>query len=145
MNTLLDTCVLSDLVKPRPDKGLLAWMESQDESSFRLSVLTLGELGKGISRLPAGAKRSRLQAWLERDLVKRFSGRILSVDAAVAARWGEIQARAEKLDRPMPVIDGLIAATAAVHSLAVVTRNGADMRQSGLEIIDPWGMTKETG
>ena len=129
MNTLLDTCVLSDLVKPRPDKGLLAWMESQD----------------GISRLPAGAKRSRLQAWLERDLVKRFSGRILSVDAAVAARWGEIQARAEKLDRPMPVIDGLIAATAAVHSLAVVTRNGADMRQSGLEIIDPWGMTKETG
>ena len=142
MNYLLDTCVLSELVKPRPDRGLLGWMEARDESSLHLSVLTLGELGKGISRMPPGAKRNRLQAWLERDLIKRFSGRIFSIDAAVAARWGEVQARAEKLGRPMPVIDGLIAATAEVHSLAVVTRNGADMKQSGGEIIDPWGRTE---
>ena len=77
--------------------------------------------------------------------MKRFSGRILSVDTAVATRWGEMQARAEKLGGPMPVIDGLITATAAVHSLAVVTRNGADMQQSGVEIVDPWGVTKKLG
>lgn len=139
MNYLLDTCVLSELVKPRPDKGLVEWVGARDESSLHLSVLTLGELGKGIGRLPPGTKRNRLQAWLERDLIKRFSGRIFSVDAAIAARWGEMQAHAERLGRPMPVIDGLIAATAAVHSLAIVTRNGADMTQSGVEIIDPWG------
>ena len=138
MNYLLDTCVLSELVKPRPDKGLLAWIEAQEETSLYLSALTLGELAKGISRLSAGAKRNRLQGWLEHDLARRFSGRILSIDAAVAARWGEMQAQAEKRGRPMPVIDSLIAATAAIHSLVIVTRNGDDMHQSGVEILNPW-------
>lgn len=138
MTWLLDTCVLSELVKPKPNGGLLSWIERCEETGFHLSVLTMGELAKGIARLSAGAKRARLQAWLDRDLAERFSGRILPVDQAVALRWGELQARAEKRGRPMPVIDGLIAATATVHSLAIVTRNGVDMAQSGVEIVDPW-------
>ncbi len=138
MSYLLDTCVLSELVKPKPNTGLVAWIEGHEEVRFYLSVLSFGELTKGIARLPAGAKRTRLQVWLEQDLTQRFSGRVLPIDQAVAARWGELQARAEKRGRPMPVIDGLIAATAAVHSLAIITRNTDDMAQSGVETLDPW-------
>lgn len=138
MSYLLDTCVLSELVKPRPNAGLVTWIEGHEEVRFYLSVLSLGELTKGIARLPAGAKKTRLQAWLEQDLAQRFSGRVLPIDQAVAARWGELQARAEKRGRPMPVIDGLIAATAAVHSLAIITRNTDDLAQSGVETLDPW-------
>lgn len=138
MSWLLDTCVLSELVKPKPDAGLVAWVESNDEGRLYLSALTLGELAKGIARLPAGAKRNRLQNWLDRDLSERFSGRVLPIDQAAALRWGELQARAEKHGRPMPVIDGLIAATAVLHDLTIVTRNGDDMAQSGAAVLDPW-------
>jgi predicted nucleic acid-binding protein len=135
---LLDTCVLSELVKPKPDAGLIAWIESSDEARLYISALTLGELAKGIARLPTGAKRNRVQAWLDRDLAERFSGRVLPIDQAVALRWGRLQAQAEKHGRPMPVVDGLIASTAVLHDLAIVTRNGDDMAQSGAVILDPW-------
>lgn len=138
MSWLLDTCVLSELVKPKPDAGLVAWIEAGDETQFYLSVLTLGELAKGVARLAAGAKRNRLQAWLHRDLTERFAGRILPVDQTVATCWGELQARAEKRGRPMPVVDGLIAATAVSRDLTIVTRNGVDMEQSGASMLDPW-------
>lgn len=138
MSWLLDTCVLSELVKPKPDAGLVAWVESSDEVRLYISVLSLGELAKGIARLPAGAKRNRLQNWLDRDLSERFSGRVLPIDQATALRWGELQARAEKRGCPMPVVDGLIAATAVLHDLTIVTRNGDDMVQSGARILDPW-------
>ena len=138
MSYLLDTCVLSELVKPRPNANLAKWIESREETRFYLSVLSFGELTKGITRLPAGAKQKRLQVWLDEDLAQRFSGRVMPIDQIVAAAWGELQARAEKRGRPMPVVDGLIAATAAVHSLAIVTRNTEDMAQSGVEILDPW-------
>lgn len=138
MSWLLDTCVLSELVKPKPDAGLVAWVASSDEARLYVSALTLGDLAKGIARLPPGTKRNRLQTWLDRDLAERFSGRILSIDQSVAVRWGVLQALAEKAGRPMPVIDGLIAATAACHDLAVVTRNGGDMASSGIRILNPW-------
>jgi len=123
---------------PRPDPGLVNWVEGHENEQFHISVLTLGEIAKGIARLPASAKRTRLQGWLDRDLSERFSGRILPIDQNVALRWAELQARAEKVGRPMPVIDGLIAASAAVNELTIVTRNGGDMAQSGVAIIDPW-------
>lgn len=138
MSWLLDTCVLSELVKPKPDAGLVAWVESNDEGRLYLSALTLGELAKGIARLPAGAKRNRLQNWLDRDLSERFSGRVLPIDQAAALRWGELQASAEKRGRSMPVVDGLISATAVLHDLTIVTRNGDDMALSGAAVLDPW-------
>jgi hypothetical protein len=85
---LLDTCVLSELAKPRPDAGVLGWLEEADEGRLYLSVVTLGELEKGIARLPASARRRRIERWVRQDLAARFEGRILDVDRAVAERWG---------------------------------------------------------
>lgn len=139
MSWLLDTCVLSELVKPNPDDGLIEWINACDESRMYLSTLTLGELAKGIACRSTGAKRKRLQAWLDNDLARRFSGRILPIDLSIAVCWGELQAKAEQAGRPIPVVDGLIAATAIFHVLTVVTRNGNDMAPSGVSIHDPWG------
>ncbi len=135
---LLDTCVLSELVKPAPDRGLIGWLEATDERRLYLSALTLGELAKGVARPASGERQRRLQTWLDEDLSRRFVGRILSVDRHVALRWGELQAQAERRGRPMPVIDALLAATAAVHALTVVTRNGGDMAESGVTTVNPW-------
>jgi toxin FitB len=135
---LLDTNVISEVVKPRPDPGVLEWMESADESLLYLSVLTLGELRKGISLLPDGRRRVSLEAWLGRDLAVRFSGRILSVDIAVADRWGRISGTEAARKSPLPVIDGLLAATALQHHLTLVSRDTRNAAVSGVEIFDPW-------
>ena len=138
MSYLLDTCVLSEFQKPTPQATVVAWLRAQEEETFFLSVLTLGELQRGISRLPASRKRNRLQAWLDSDLRQRFEGRILPIDDAVALRWGGVQARVEARATPLPVMDGLIACTALTHDLAVVTRNGEDFARTGVEVVDPW-------
>ena len=101
-------------------------------------MLTLGELQRGISRLPASRKRSRLQTWLDADLRQRFEGRILPIDVAVALRWGEVQARVEAKGTPLPVMDSLIACTALVHGFTVVTRNGEHFERTGVAVVDPW-------
>jgi toxin FitB len=135
---LLDTCVLSEFQRPTPQATVVAWLRAQEEETFFLSVLTLGELQRGISRLPTSRKRNRLQAWLDSDLRQRFEGRILPIDDNVALRWGEVQARVEARGTPLPVMDNLIACTALIHNLAVVTRNGEDFKRTGVRVVDPW-------
>jgi toxin FitB len=135
---LLDTSVVSELVKKLPEEAVLDWLRRQDEESLYLSVLTLGELEKGIAKLRASARRDRLQNWVARDLATRFADRLLSVDVPVAARWGRLSGDAERRGTPLPVIDSLIAATALERGLAVVTRNVADFERCGVTCVDPW-------
>jgi toxin FitB len=135
---LLDTDVISELVRPRPDPKVAAWISSTDESLLYLSVLTLGEIRKGIASLPSTARRSLLEAWLDRDLMSRFSGRILPVDQPVADRWGRLSAEAVSKRMVLPVIDGLLAATALHHDLTVVTRNTDDIEPARVPVFNPW-------
>jgi predicted nucleic acid-binding protein len=135
---LIDTCVLSELVRPRPDRHVIAWMESCDEEAIFLSVLTLGEIQKGIEKLAPGKRRNALQAWLDRDLRSRFAGRVVAIDAEVALVWGRVQASMERAGTPLPTIDGLLCATALAHNLTIVTRNTADFLPSGANTYDPW-------
>ena len=108
----------------------MEWVEAADETMLYLSVLTLGEIRKGLAALPQGTRRTRLEAWLEVDLRARFAGRILPIDSGVADRWGSIAAQAKRGGKVLPVIDGLLAATALHHDLTVVSRNAGDFQQS---------------
>lgn len=136
---LLDTNVISELIKARPEPKVVRWVDSVDESLLFLSVLTLGEIEKGIAALAQTSRRRRLQAWLEAELRPRFADRILPVDEGVARRWGrlagEVEARAGGV---LPVIDGLLAATALVHELVLVTRNSNDFTPTGAAVLNPW-------
>ena len=138
MSYLLDTCYLSEFVKPQPDPDVVAWGRRASLEDLYVSALTIGELEKGIGRLPDSARRNRLSVWLEDELLVRFRDRILAVDCDVARRWGMIQASAARVGAPLPVIDSLIAATAMVHDLQVVTRNEADLTRSGVQVVNPW-------
>ena len=138
MSFLLDTAVVSELVRKSPSAAVLKWIDGQDEATLHLSVLTIGELEKGVARLPASVRRSRLQSWVRRDLAERFGGRLLPIDTRTAARWGAIAGESEKRGRPLPVIDCLIAATALVNGLAVVTRNVGDFERCGANCVNPW-------
>jgi toxin FitB len=138
VNYLLDTCVISELVRDNPDKKVIEWISSKTESSLHLSVLTMGEIHKGIEKLAESKKKHRLHMWVNADLQTRFKDKILDLDLVVATKWGELQGKAEKNGKPMPSIDGLIAATGVVNDMVVVTRNTKDMEQSGATLIDPW-------
>jgi predicted nucleic acid-binding protein len=109
-----------------------------NELDTYLSALTLGELQKGASRLPRSSRKSRLLTWLHDDLIQRFGDRIVPITLEAALRWGELQAQLEKAGKPMPVIDGLIAASALHYQLTVVTRNTKDMEASGVALLNPW-------
>jgi len=138
MNYLLDTCLVSELIKDPPDENVLAWISSIPESSLFLSVLTIGEIHKGIEKLPPSKKKDRLHKWVNSDLHERFKNRIIELDLAVATKWGELQGKAELVGKPMSLIDGLIAATGVTNDLIVVTRNTKDMEQSGVTLLNPW-------
>ena len=135
---LLDTNVISELVKPKPDDRVRRWIEETDESILFLTVLTLGEIRKGVERLRSGRRRGRLESWLQVDLPSRFQDRILPIDAAIADRWGRISAIATAKGKPVPVIDGLLAATAIHHNLTLVTRNSSDVSGTGVATLNPW-------
>ncbi|MFP4317321.1 MAG: type II toxin-antitoxin system VapC family toxin [Desulfovibrionales bacterium] len=135
MSYLLDTNVLSELVKPEPNPSVVDWFSDKPDESLCISVLTLGEIRKGIEALQIGKRKERLRVWLEYDLRDWFGTRVLPVDAPVADRWGRVLAQAR---RPMPSIDSLLAATALHHELRLVTRNVHDFRYPGLEVINPW-------
>jgi len=135
---LLDTAVVSELVRKGPAIAVLKWIDGQDEGSLYLSVLTIGELEKGIARLSASSRRNRLQSWVRRDLAERFGGRLLPIDTRTATRWGTVTGESEKRGRPLPVIDCLIAATALVHGLTVATRNVGDFERCGVSCLNPW-------
>ncbi len=138
MKYLLDTCVISELVKPEPNLKVLSWIKSIKEENLYLSVLTMGEIEKGIEKTPFKNRKNYLNLWVENDLKKRFEGRIIPVDLNVSIRWGQIQGAAELSGKTMPVIDGLIAVSGVVHHCIVVTRNTTDMAQSSAELFDPW-------
>lgn len=138
MNYLLDTCVISELIKARPTKSVVKWVESIDERSMFISVLTLGEIHKGITKLRASKKKRALQEWVSNDLNQRFDNRIIPVSIEIARIWGEVQGKAEKKGEKMPAIDSLIGATAIAYDFTVVTRNAADMENSGVQIHNPW-------
>jgi toxin FitB len=134
---LLDTCALSEFTKPRPSPSVDAWFAQLTDGTDFVSVLTLGELEKGIAKLASSRRRASLEMWFA-DLRDRFTGRILVVDEPVALEGGRIAARGEAAGHPIPSIDALIAATAIVHGLAVVTRNTSDIARTGAPIVDPW-------
>lgn len=139
MNYLLDTCAVSEFTKSQPDSGLLDWLRATPEAHLYLSTLTPGEIQRGISRLPASARRQRLQTWLDDDLQPRFAARVLPADAAVCLSWGDLRARAAHAGHTLPVVDALIAATALVHRLLLVTRNADDfVAVPGLQVVNPW-------
>ena len=135
---LLDTNVVSELVAATPAPQVLRWVATRQPDRLFLSVITLGELAKGVARLADGRKRRRLARWLAEDLPARFAGRLLAVDQAVAVRWGLMMAESERRGRPRPAVDLQIAATAAQLGLALVTRNTGDFEGQGLEIVNPW-------
>lgn len=132
---LLDTNVVSELVRKTPEPKVVQWIQDTDEELLYLSVLTMGEIRKGITSHPDAARRVKLEAWLSRDLKQRFLGRILSLDENVADRWGVIFGLAAT---PIPLIDGLLAATAFEHNLTFVTRNSSDVSATGVPLFNPW-------
>jgi toxin FitB len=135
---LLDTNCISELVRAEPDPGVMTWLEAADETLLYLSVLTMGEIRKGIAALSQGKRRTRLETWLEVELRARFAGRILSVDAVVADRWGLLAAAAKSEGKPLSTIDGLLAATALQHNLTIVSRNVNDFANVRIQVLNPW-------
>jgi toxin FitB len=138
MKYLLDTCVISELVKKEPDPSVIRWMEAGDESKMYLSVLTIGEITKGITKLPDGDRKNKLQSWVNNDLTQRFASRLLEIDAAISIAWGELLGEAEKRGEKLPVIDSLIVASANVYGLVIVTRNVKDMECCQVKVFNPW-------
>lgn len=138
MSYLLDTNAVSEWVKPRPDPGIARWLDQVDEDRTYLSVITLGELRKGVERLADGRRRRRLDSWLAEDLPDRFGERVLPVDSAVADEWGRLLAHAEIAGTAVGGTDALIAATARTHQLQVVTRNIKHFQHAGVDTICPW-------
>ena len=135
---LLDTNIVSELVKPKPEANVTEWIENTDESLLYLSVLTLGEIRRGIAALPQSRRRATLEAWLDEDLRARFEGRILVIDQEVADRWGLLTAAARHSGTVLPVIDGLLAATALEHNLTLVTRDTGQIPSMGVTVFNPW-------
>lgn len=140
MKFLLDTCLVSELVKKEPNPKVIAWLDERDEQSLFLSVLTIGELQKGISKLADSARKEKLQNWIEHDLADRFEGRILGLGLETALAWGKLQGEAEQKGEKLPVMDSLIAATATAHGMFVVTRNTGDLGRCRAKVFDPWAL-----
>ncbi|HEX2581678.1 MAG TPA: type II toxin-antitoxin system VapC family toxin [Dongiaceae bacterium] len=138
MSFLIDTNVVSEWVKPRPNEGVVRWLAETDEDRIFLSTVTLAELRYGVERLAAGARRKRLDEWLRDELPLRFEGRVLAVDEKVAEAWGRVVARREAAGRPLAIMDAFLAATAEAHGLTVVTRNVGDFKLSTEAVLNPW-------
>ena len=138
MKYLLDTCVISELVAKQPNPNVVEFVDSLDSDDSYLSVITIGEISKGIEKLPKSKRKQELQAWLKDDLLVRFEGRIISLDANILVEWGILTARLEAKGMTMPAMDSLIAATALARQLILVTRNVKDFEGSGIEIENPW-------
>ena len=137
MSFLLDTNAVSEWIKPRPNAGLIGWMESADEDRIFISVVSLAELRYGVERMAAGGRRSRLEAWLRDELPLRFEGRILPVDIAVAEAWGKTVSRSEMAGSPIGAMDAFLAATAEIRQLTLVTRNVSDFPLLKA-VLNPW-------
>ena len=139
MKLLLDTNVLSEVTKPRPESRVLLWLDELDEDRTFISVVSLAEIRRGVALMDNGRKRNALADWLAHDLPQRFEYRVLSVDEPVALAWGDLMGDAKRRGRGMSSMDGLIAATAMAHGLILATRNVKDFEGFGMDLIDPWG------
>jgi predicted nucleic acid-binding protein len=135
---LLDTNCISEVVRVNPEPRVMAWIGAADESLLYLSVLTLGEIRKGLAALSQGKRRTQLETWLDVGLRARFSGKILPVDSHVADRWGWLAATAKRAGKPLAVIDGLLAATALHYNLTLVSRNTSDFAHLTVPLLNPW-------
>jgi predicted nucleic acid-binding protein len=135
---LLDTNCISEVVRVSPDPRVLSWLGAAEESLLYLSVLTLGEIRKGVAALTQSKRRTLLESWLEVELRLRFAGRILSIDAAVADRWGVLAAEVKAQGAALSTIDGLLAATALHHNLTIVSRNIRDFACTQVSVLNPW-------
>jgi toxin FitB len=133
---LLDTNVISETIRRRPDPNVIDWLRAVPDDSLHTSVLCLGEIVGGIERLPSSARHERLLRWLEYDLVALLGDRVLAVDSGVAVAWGRLCARTAR--QPLPAIDSLLAATALHHDLSLVTQNEADFARAGVRVVNPW-------
>jgi len=138
LNFLLDTNVVSEWVKPRPNANVVRWLAETDEDRVFLSVITFAEIRLGVEEMVAGWRRDGLTRWLQVELPARFEGRILGVDLAVAEGWGDLMARGSKIGLNLSVIDAFFAATAAAHGLTLVTRNTKHFERLGASLINPW-------
>lgn len=143
MSFLLDTNIISEGAKPRPDKGVMDWLASMDEEQMFLSVVSLAELRHGIERMDKGGRKAALDIWLTEQLAPRFEERLLSVDTGTADQWGRIVARSQAAGRPIGAMDAFIAAHAQQHQLTLVTRNISDFEATGVRLFNPWTEGKE--
>jgi len=137
LNYLLDTCVISELVKATPDENVINWINNTPDERLFLSVITIGEIRKGLTKLPDSKKKYRLTNWLN-TLLENYEARIYPVDLAVAESWGTIQGKAENNGTPVASVDSLIAAVAQTHNLIIVTRNEKDFAATNVTIVNPW-------
>jgi len=135
---LLDTNCVSELVRAKPEPRVMEWFDAADEGLLYLSVLTLGEIRKGLASLPQGKRRTHLETWLDVELRARFAGRLLPIDEEVANRWGLLAAQAKRKGKPLAIIDGLLAATALHYNLTLVTRNIGDFAEAQVPVMNPW-------
>ena len=135
MNYLIDTNVILELVKKTPNIKVLNWFKKTPDECLYISILTFGEIRKGIEMLDSTKCKEQLRAWLEHELPNWFGERVKEIDVGVADRWGRLQA---EMERPAPVIDSLLAATALHSDMAIVTRNITDFQFPQLQTINPW-------
>ena len=137
MKYLLDTCIISELVKPRPNIKVVVWLNELPSDVLFLCAITIGEVRKGLTKLPGSNQKKRLTSWLN-TLLEDYKERIISIDLTVCEKWGVLHGKAEKAGAPMSSIDGLLAATAYTHNLTLVTRNESDFFPSHVPVINPW-------
>jgi len=137
VKVLLDTCALSELRLPKPDAGVVGAIQELDSDDLFVSVVTIGEIVKGVALLQDGQKKRVLQTWLQ-TLERHYGDRLLPVDLETCRMWGELTAAAQKTGRTIPASDGLIAATARRHGLYIMTRNTADFEPAGVPLLNPW-------
>lgn len=138
MKYLLDTNVVSELVARQPNQAVLDWLDALDPNTVYLSVITIGEIKRGIEKLPDSIRQRELREWLEDQLLVRFAGHILAVDTAVMLTWGELTAELDRRGRPLPALDSLIAALARRYRCTLVTRNEKDFQDAGVPLLNPW-------
>lgn len=138
MKYLLETCVISELVARQPHPGVVEFVDALDPEDVYLSVITIGEITKGIEKLPRSKRKQELLTWLKEDLLVRFDGKLLALDTDVLVAWGTLTARLEASGRIIPAMDSLIAATVLAQQATLVTRNVDDFAGTGVEIVNPW-------
>jgi len=137
MNFLLDTCVLSELTKPKPGASVISWLSSISDDALFISSICIGEICKGIERLPEGAKKQNLNLWFYK-LQSQYANRIISFDSDCAVTWGHLLAQIENHGFKMPVIDSMIASTALQKGFTLVTRNIKDYENSNVLLFNPF-------